>query len=563
MSSARDKEREAAAARSRAMLPLLTPARMYDRLTYLLFLVLAIIVVLTFRDYSISNDEEVQHTYGKWLLVFYSSGFSDWTAFHYKDLYLYGGLFDIVAALLAPLFPFSEYDTRHLLSGLVGIVGIAGTWRLARHLGGPRAGFLAAVLLALTASYYGAMFNNTKDVPFAAAMVWLSYYMCRAVADLPRPKRWDVILMGVAAGCALGIRVAALIAGFYVLVGIAVRATAAARDTSLRAALKEAGRNIIVLLPAAAVAYVLMGLFWPWSVFSPFNPVLALQTFSHYVFDIDTMLAGEKMKMSKVSALYLPIYLAVKMPESVLAGLVVALGLGAGYVLRRSLRDSLWRSPAAVQYLLVGLAAFFPVAVASVMHVPNFNGIRHFIFVIPPLVALAGVGVDSGWRWLSHRAPRMAQFVTPALVTVAVLQSSAMVQLHPHQYVYYNSLVGGLEGADDTYEMDYWSNSARELTFALAHHLELENEGRPVERIFTVAFCNERTTAVAYLPPFLRYTSDWRSADFFVSTTHMGCDDQLDGRVIVEVERQGAVLGVVEDRRHLKRATAQMTVDRP
>lgn len=560
MTSERGRKSEAAATGPRMILP----SRMYDQLTYLLFLVLALIVVLTFQDYSISNDEEVQHTYGKWLLVFYSSGFSDWTAFRYKDLYLYGGLFDLVAVTLAPLLPFSEYDTRHLLSGLVGIVGIAGTWRVARHLGGPRAGFLAAALLGLSASYYGAMFNNTKDVPFAAAMIWLLYYMCRAVADVPKPKRWDVIMMGVAAGCALGIRVAALIAGFYVLVGIAVRATNAARDSSFKAALTESGRSILALLPAAAIAYVLMGLFWPWSVLSPFNPILALQTFSHFVFDIDTMLAGEKMKMSNVSALYLPVYLAVKMPESVLAGLAVAFGLGSGYVLKRSVRDSVWRSPASVQYLLVGLAAMFPVAVASIMRVPNFNGIRHFIFVIPPFVVLAGIGLDAGWRWLTQRAPRAARLVPAALVAVAVLQSSVMVQLHPHQYVYYNSLVGGLEGADDSYEMDYWSNSARELTLALAHHIELENEGRPAPRVFTVAFCNERTTAVAYLPAFLRYTNDWRSADFFVSTTHMGCDDQLDGRVIVEVERQGAVLGVVEDRRHLKRATAQATVvDRP
>ena len=72
------------------------------------------------------------------------------------------------AAFLNKVSPFGNYETRHLLNGLVGVVGIVGTWKLGRVLGGPRAGFLAALFLALTPNYYGQMFNNPKDIPFAA-----------------------------------------------------------------------------------------------------------------------------------------------------------------------------------------------------------------------------------------------------------------------------------------------------------------------------------------------------------------------------------------------------------
>ena len=38
----------------------------------------------------------------------------------------------------------------------------------------------------------------------------------------------------------------------------------------------------------------------------------------------------------------------------------------------------------------------------------------------------------------------------------------ADVYLHPYQYIYYNSLVGGAKGAFRNFELDYWGTSYRE-----------------------------------------------------------------------------------------------------
>ena len=81
-------------------------ATLWDDLSRALLMGLFVLVVLTFLDYGISTDEEVQHIYGKRLLSFYLSGFQDHSAFHFKDLYLYGGLFDLVTAVLLPISPF-------------------------------------------------------------------------------------------------------------------------------------------------------------------------------------------------------------------------------------------------------------------------------------------------------------------------------------------------------------------------------------------------------------------------------------------------------------------------
>ena len=111
----------------------------YDLASIALLAALVVGVLLVFRDYAISNDEEVQHQYGELILAYFASGFSDTRLFEFRNLYLYGGLFDIIAVLLGRILPFDVYVIRHVLCALTGIGGIAAAWGTARLIAGPRA----------------------------------------------------------------------------------------------------------------------------------------------------------------------------------------------------------------------------------------------------------------------------------------------------------------------------------------------------------------------------------------------------------------------------------------
>jgi hypothetical protein len=58
--------------------------------------VLFVLAGLTFRDYAVSNDEGVQQHYGELIVAYYKSGFADRSVLGFENLYLYGGLFDIL-----------------------------------------------------------------------------------------------------------------------------------------------------------------------------------------------------------------------------------------------------------------------------------------------------------------------------------------------------------------------------------------------------------------------------------------------------------------------------------
>jgi len=194
-------------------------------------------------------------------------------------------------------------------------------------------------------------------------------------------------------------------------------------------------------------------------------------------------------------------------------------------------------------------AVIVPFLYVLIAHPAFYNGLRHFFFILPPLYVLAALGLDQLWRE-TERCPR---WVTACLVVLlagsAVQEVRTMVKLHPQEYVYFNSLVGGPSGAFRRYEMDYWSNFLPEALKQLEHRLNNEHQGSTKHRHYTVGLCTREEILAEYAPPFLTATKDWKHADFVISTTNVDCDHSASGRTIIEVVRDGAVLGVVKDRR--------------
>ena len=170
--------------------------RRLDRLAIVVLLVVAVAALATFRDYGLGWDDYTHSQYGNLLVELYRSGFADRRALSFVNLYMYGGGFDILAALAAKVLPFGLFETRRLVGAAVGLVGLFATWRIGRRLGGPFAGLAALVLLAACPLYYGHMFINAKDGPFAAVMAIALLGIVRAFEEYPRATPSTIGLCG-------------------------------------------------------------------------------------------------------------------------------------------------------------------------------------------------------------------------------------------------------------------------------------------------------------------------------------------------------------------------------
>jgi Dolichyl-phosphate-mannose-protein mannosyltransferase len=519
----------------------------WNRLALTLFGVLLVLVLLTFRDYGVTWDEDAQNWYGIAVLNYYLSGFADHSYMHLYDLFYYGSIFDTIAAALNHVSPFGTYETRHLLNALIGIVGIVGTWKLGRTLGGPRAGFIAALFLALTPNYYGQMFNNPKDVPFAVGMAWALYYLVRMVPQLPRPDWRIVVKFGVTAGLGLAVRVGGLlIFGYTGLALLIVVVWRFRENRSLAGAVGDAWAGFRrVLLPALVAAYPLMLLFWPWAQQSPLlNPIRALVYFSHEIFPYGTLFDGRYVPASNLPWDYLPTYIVLALPELVLLLLAAAPVLAIRHIRQTGAGVDRAR---AIGVFVLGFAIVFPVAYAIAIKAVLFDGMRHFIFVLPPIAVAAALAADAALAALARRAWR--RWIYGALALYGAYHVAIMVMLHPDEYVYYNAFIGGPRGAQGLFKLDYWANSYAEDVTALEDYLRAEYGHDFTDHDFTVYVCGPPASAAYYFPPNFIFTPDRNSAEFVIAFTKDNCNDTVTGRVIYRVERVGTLLSVVLDRR--------------
>src|SRR5271156_6005773 len=189
-------------------------ARRLDAVAIGILVLTAIVAAATFRDYGLGWDDYTHSQYGNLLVLLYRSGFTDRRALSFVNLYMYGGGYDVLAALAAKVLPFDLFETRRLVGAAVGIIGLFVTWRLGRRLGGPLAGLIGLILLATCPLYYGHMFINAKDAPFAVTSIVALLGIVRAFEEYPRTTPATVALSGIGVGLAVGSRV---MGGFAVL----------------------------------------------------------------------------------------------------------------------------------------------------------------------------------------------------------------------------------------------------------------------------------------------------------------------------------------------------------
>src|SRR5947199_4442061 len=223
--------------------------RTCDDVALLMLVVVGIIASLTFWDYGLGWDDYTHAEYAQLLLRMYGSGFKDTSALSFANLYMYGGGFDMTAALLHKIIPLELFETRRLLGAVVGITGLAVTWRLGRRVGGPFAGLATLLLLVLCPTFYGHMFMNPKDAPFAVSMVILLLGLVRLAEEYPAPTPRTILIVGFGAGLSIGCRILGGLALVYAVVGFLPLLVTEARTQGAREAAHRFAHVVYVLLP--------------------------------------------------------------------------------------------------------------------------------------------------------------------------------------------------------------------------------------------------------------------------------------------------------------------------
>jgi Dolichyl-phosphate-mannose-protein mannosyltransferase len=513
-----------------------------DDFAFFVLALVGLIAGLTFRDYGLGWDDYTHAEYADLLLRMYGSGFKDTAALSFANLYMYGGGFDMAAALLHKVLPLELFETRRLLGAIVGVIGLAVTWRLARRISGPLAGLAALLLLALCPTYYGHMFMNPKDAPFAVAMIILMMGLVRLAEDYPDPSPRTILIVGLGAGLSIGSRVLGGLALIYALAAFVPLWLEDMRMQGPRETVRRFIHVVFVLLPGLLLGYFIMGLIWPWSIIKLGNPFNAVSYFSHF-FEKPwkEMFDGALVSVPDMPWSYLPTLFALQLPEVLLAlfiaGLVMAvLALPRADVPAR--RKTI--------YLLLTLAATLPIAIAIVKRPALYNGIRHFVFVIPPMTVLGGIAFAKGMSWLKDNRVSWQPVALAAFVFGLALPLAEMIRLHPYQYAHFNYIAGTVREADDRFMLDYWGLALKQASDGLRDELVERQEVPPEGRKWKVAVCGPQRPAQVALGPDFTIGWDSHAADFAMTLSEFYCKG-LNAPVLVEIKRDDVVFARVYD----------------
>jgi hypothetical protein len=387
------------------------------------------------------------------------------------------------------------------------------------------------------------MFMNPKDAPFAVAMVVMLLGLVRLAEEYPYPSPRTVLIVGLGAGLSIGSRVLGGLAVVYALVGFTPLFVEEFRKQGTREAVRRFVHVLYVLIPGLILGYLIMGLIWPWSIIQPANPFRALTYFSvFFEKPWKEMFDGALVSVPDMPWSYLPTLFALQLPELML-GLFIA---GAVISLLSLARKEMSARQKSI-LLLLTLAATLPILIAIVKRPALYNGIRHFVFVIPPMALLGGLAFAWLLDWLKAESRRNWQ---PLAVTVfcfgLLLPLAEMIRLHPYQYAHFNYIAGTVREADTRFMLDYWGLALKQASDGLKEQLAERQEVPPETRKWKVAVCGPQRPAQVALGPDFTIGWDSSGADFAMTLGEFYCKG-LSAPVMVEIKRDDVVFARVYD----------------
>jgi hypothetical protein len=185
---------------------------------------------------------------------------------------------------------------------------------------------------------------------------------------------------------------------------------------------------------------------------------------------------------------------------------------------------------------------------AVVFRPAMYNGIRHFLFVLPPLAVAGGLAASVAASWL-RRFGRTAPAAATALFLLGIaLPVFDMTRLHPYEYVYFNHFAGGVRGAQNRFMLDYWGLAFKQAGAALRIALAARGDKPPEGRKWKIAVCGPHPPAAQALGGGFEPTWDPTGADFALTLGTFYCA-KLNAPVLVETVRDGIVFARAYDLR--------------
>jgi hypothetical protein len=417
----------------------------------LLFLIMLVIGLLTYKTYGVSWDEREQRAIGMVSYNYLAHG--DMTLRHYSNN-VYGVGIELPLVLVEKAMGMKDMRSifwmRHLLTHLLFLFGAIAFFLLIDDLYHSKLlatiGFMMLVAMPLI---YTHSFYNTKDVPFLSVYI-ICYWLCYRA--FRKYTLGSFVILGLACGYLTNIRIMGILLIGCICLFFLTDYLLAKSDPWKK---KQIRKFFWIFLGTALLTLYIT---WPYLYNNPVqNFTDAFKNMSRHGWEGVLLFNGQNIKSTEIPWNYAITWFGITTPLIYLAAGVTGIVLLGIRFLRKPLsfiRDKTDRNQS-----LFAIGFFQPLVSVIVFHSIIFDAWRHLYFIYPSFILMGIYGLAILFQ------TRIKWAYVGIMVVGISMTAGFMISNYPFENIYFNALAGSEkpEALRKRWELDYWGNSFKQV----------------------------------------------------------------------------------------------------
>lgn len=428
----------------------------YAKIFLVILFAYAVFSFSVMKNFGITWDEPTQHLIGRAALN-YIKGTTTGFGYLQNDLVFYGPFFEMANQLsgnfFRSTFHIDRVDAFHILIILSALIGLFFFFKLKSRMFGRKTAIWASIFLMLHPVFFAHSQYNSKDIPlfmFFMITLFLLY------TGFKERKLWKIALGGVVCGLMLDTRIDGLLilpvffGAYFLHTGVMFRSTHR-KDWLVR--LKRDLFFTAVFFAATAVAVYAA---WPTLWHSPLFFFDSLHYFLHHGWPGSVLYFGKTYSLTAIPWSYTIFFLFATMPLVFLIFIAAGIFAAARSILRKE------------KLLEISILFLWPVSRFAVDLFPDslkYDGVRHFLIVLPAFMVLAGWGFARVLEKIPKYFPKAKNAVRAGLITVVIVWSLIeFFHVFPFDGSYFNEVMQMEypKNIDLQFDFSYWGETYRQ-----------------------------------------------------------------------------------------------------
>jgi len=513
-------------------------------LIFILPIILVSIGLAVYRDFGISLDEEITRQNGlvtiKYIYDFLftqnAEGFELVSNLPELETYWqrqYGTFFEVIVIsiieIVSEIKSFSEvFYYRHLMNHLLFLISIFCFYFLCLNIFKNKLyAFFGAAVLYTTPRIFAESFYNSKDLAFLSFFIFSIFF---SIKFIKKANYYNAFLLSIFLGLSTNLRIVGFYLGILVILFFLI-------EFLMKNKIDKEKINILIFLFFFQLVFLYIS--WPFLWESPIHNFIytltstqdASRSWGGHVFYL-----GNFYQVAHLPWHYPIVHFVATTP------ILISILIGCGFI-QLSLRffkrlinidginlyKDIWRGEKEKIFLFLFFIIFIPIFIIFLADTIIYNSWRHLFFLYPPLILILVYFLENISK--KFRKRKISFYVKAILAIILINNIYNQVNLHPFQYIYFNSLFE--KNANKLFEIDYWGLSNKQsLEVLVKNNLE---EDRILIGVasFTDLNLSRKMLDKKYKDRISITGQDFNNADFIFSNNHFEVNPNLDNKYLI------------------------------